>query len=949
MQQPAGRPLHHPAQLHPQLRDEAGVQFAHPAQQHLRPADVVDRPGGELGADHVRHVGAGLGRQAVVGGDPLGVHETVDRHRCDDLAGEGVAGHRRGEPLPHRAGEVGHQPVGEVGVLRQVGGQHPLLQRDLGVGEQDGQLGAGEARPAGDPLGHLVAARQVLQLPVQEACLLEPPHPDLVLAGQLRRPGLAVRQGQVLVGVVTEDELGHLVGHRGQQRVPLFGTQLSCGQRIGQQDLEVHLVVGRVDAGGVVDEVGVDPAPRGGVLDPAALGPAKVAALDRAPGADLAAVHPDRIVGPVAHLGAGLGRALHIGSDAAVEQQVDGCLQDGPDQVARHQVGDLGGQPERLTDLRADRHPLGRARVDPAARREQAAVVVGPAGARQLEQPPPLGVAHRRVRVGVEEDVPVVEGGHQPDVLGGEHPVAEHIPRHVTDPRHREVGGGRVDAELVEVAPHRLPGAAGCDPHPLVVVAAGSAGGEGVAQPVAAGQRDRVGEVGEGGRALVGCDHEVRVVPVVAQHARRRLHHAAAGVVGDAQQGVDEDPVAGLALGLPGSPVHRRVRQPLGDEAALGPDRHDHGVLHGLGLHQAEHLGAEVLLAVRPAQAAAGHLAEAQVDALDTRGVDEDLVGRPRLRQQGQFAGQDLVGQRLGPREGVGPHGGPDHRQEHPDDPVVVQTRHGVDARLEPRVAGGQGLGAGLPLGVRVGVELGREGLHQPDGDLRVGVQRGGDVLLAEADPCLQQVAGDPPQPADLFPGEPRGEDQPVEQPRLAATPPRRLEGVHEALPRSGVPVGRGRGVGGQPESEVVEQHPAAAQVPLVGSFVDDIDAEHAQVRHHPGQLQRLQREHRQPDVGGVLGVERLPQHEPQVVLAGELVGDPQFLDRDVGRRRLLVGLGELDAPGLTRHPRHGGQEGVLPGAGGGLDPFGDPGGVRRARLGGRRGQPDHEEQPGEQ
>ena len=68
-------------------------------------------------------------------------------------------------------------------------------------------------------------------------------------------------------------------------------------------------------------------------------------------------------------------------------------------------------------------------------------------------------------------------------------------------------------------------------------------------------------------------------------------------------------------------------------EAALGADRHDDGVLDLLRLHEAQHFGAIVLGAIRPAQTAARHLAEAQVHALDFDAVDEDFAERPRLRQ----------------------------------------------------------------------------------------------------------------------------------------------------------------------------------------------------------------------------------------------------------------------------------------------------------------------------
>ena len=85
---------------------------------------------------------------------------------------------------------------------------------------------------------------------------------------------------------------------------------------------------------------------------------------------------------------------------------------------------------------------------------------------------------------------------------------------------------------------------------------------------------------------------------------------------------------------------HRRL---LDDEAALGADRDDDGVLHRLRLDQAEDLGAEVLAAVRPPQAAAGHEPEPQVHALDPRRVHEDLEPGPRQRQFVDQPGLSLI------------------------------------------------------------------------------------------------------------------------------------------------------------------------------------------------------------------------------------------------------------------------------------------------------------------
>ena len=208
-------------------------------------------------------------------------------------------------------------------------------------------------------------------------------------------------------------------------------------------------------------------------------------------------------------------------------------------------------------------------------------------------------------------------------------------------PADREVLVLDVAAHLVEVALHRLPGAARRDPHLLVVVAGGPARGEPVAEPEAVLGRDLVGEIGEGRGALVGRHHQIRIVLVVTHHVGRRHHRRAHDVVGEIEQAADEGAVALDHLGLPGVAIVAG-RQPLGDEAALGADRDDHRVLHHLRLHQAQDLGAEVLAPVGEPDAAARDLAAAQMNALDPRRVDEDLVARARQRQERELARLEL-------------------------------------------------------------------------------------------------------------------------------------------------------------------------------------------------------------------------------------------------------------------------------------------------------------------
>ena len=116
-----------------------------------------------------------------------------------------------------------------------------------------------------------------------------------------------------------------------------FSVELAVGDREPEQDLDVDLVVRGVDAGRVVDRIGVD-APAGQrVLDAAELRAAEVAAFGDDLAAQLAAVDAQRVVGAVADLRVRFARRLDVGADAAVVEQVDRRLEDRVDQLRRRQ------------------------------------------------------------------------------------------------------------------------------------------------------------------------------------------------------------------------------------------------------------------------------------------------------------------------------------------------------------------------------------------------------------------------------------------------------------------------------------------------------------------------------------------------------------------------------------------------------------------------------------
>ena len=398
---------------------------------------------------------------------------------------------------------------------------------------------------------------------MQQALELQLVHEHLVGLDALRRRLLLLAQDLRLEVVVVEHELADLVGGRREQRVALLERDPLALHGGAQQDLDVDLVIRAVDPRGVVDRVGVD-APAGGrVLDAPALRQPEVAALGDDARAQLAAVDADGVGVAVADLRVRLAGGLDERADAAVPEQVDGGAEDRAHELVG--VEGLGVDAQRGARLGRQRHRLLGARPDAAAGRDRGLVVVHPrrAGA-EREEARALRVRQRRIRRRVEEHVPVVERGDEVDLARQQHAVAEHVARHVADADDGERARVDIAAELAEVPLDALPRAARGDAERLVVVALGAAGRERVAEPEAVLERDRVGRVGERGGALVGGDHEVRVVPVEGAHARRPHDLAADDVVGHVEHAADQRRVAQPHLLAQRVALGRRVAQ---DEA----------------------------------------------------------------------------------------------------------------------------------------------------------------------------------------------------------------------------------------------------------------------------------------------------------------------------------------------------------------------------------------------
>ena len=196
-------------------------------------------------------------------------------------------------------------------------------------------------------------------------------------------------------------------------------------------------MVGGIDAGGIIDGVGIQPATLQTVFNARALSHAQIGALANHLAAQGRGIDTQRIVGAVAGVHMGFAGRLHIGADTAEPQQIHLRRQHRLEQFRRGQFVRL--DIEQLFHLGRNIDRLGAPLDHPATLRDQLGVVVGPATARQVEQPCTFGEALFHVRVGIDENMQMVEGADQPNMLAEQHAVAEHVARHVADTHYGKV------------------------------------------------------------------------------------------------------------------------------------------------------------------------------------------------------------------------------------------------------------------------------------------------------------------------------------------------------------------------------------------------------------------------------------------------------------------------------------------------------------------------------
>ena len=171
--------------------------------------------------------------------------------------------------------------------------------------------------------------------------------------------------------------------------------------------------------------------------------------------------------------------------------------------------------------------------------------------------------------------MPVVESRYKAQFPALQHPVAEHVTRHIANPHHTNGFALRVDPKGMEVAPDGEPGPLRRNAECLVVITIASPRSEGVTQPKTRLGADFVGEVRKRGSALVRGHDKVGIFPVPAPYAAWVNDLSVHDVVGQVEKANDES-----GVGVSGFvPTSGQIAEHKG---TLGPSRDDERVLFDL-------------------------------------------------------------------------------------------------------------------------------------------------------------------------------------------------------------------------------------------------------------------------------------------------------------------------------------------------------------------------------
>ena len=130
------------------------------------------------------------------------------------------------------------------------------------------------------------------------------------------------RQRLSLLVIITQHQGGNFVGHFFQQRIALLFRHIPALDDIPQQNLDIHLVVGTIHTGRVINGIGVNPPTQLRKLNTGSVGHAQIGPFANDLCAHFIGINPQCIIGAIPDIRVAFIGMFHIGPDTAEPQQV---------------------------------------------------------------------------------------------------------------------------------------------------------------------------------------------------------------------------------------------------------------------------------------------------------------------------------------------------------------------------------------------------------------------------------------------------------------------------------------------------------------------------------------------------------------------------------------------------------------------------------------------------
>src|SRR5699024_9661384 len=227
---------------------------------------------------------------------------------------------------------------------------------------------------------------------------------------------------------------------------------------------------------------------------------------------------------------------------------------------------------------------------DAATRRNEVRIVIGPRRARRIVETLAFFERSLRIWIRIDKDMKMVERRHQFSVWRTAHPIAENIPRHISDPYDSEGFVFDIDTKHAEMRFHRFPCSTSSNTHGFMVIPNGTTRCKGVTEQVIVFGRYFIGRIREACGALICCNDKVCIDPIVTDDVLTRprgdFSFMSLLVVSNVQHSAHEGPIS-VTPGLdPRISVNAGIRQAMRKESAFRTLSHDHSILRLLRLDQ---------------------------------------------------------------------------------------------------------------------------------------------------------------------------------------------------------------------------------------------------------------------------------------------------------------------------------------------------------------------------